>query len=108
MTGLQLPADVDVFGQHVRAPIVDVVQCRLAECAHDTRNSEDASISALCALDQADDRRKFSHLDFPEQRGAVPDARIARDGPDSRPLNKMLYKPADCVLVEQRIAVYAN
>ncbi len=53
---LQLPADVDVFGDHVRAPVADPVQRGTAEGDDHPGHGEDPPEHPLRALDQADDR----------------------------------------------------
>ena len=49
---LQLPADVDVFGDHVRAPVPDVRQRLSAKGGDDARDGKDTAIDPLCPLDE--------------------------------------------------------
>ena len=51
---------------------------------------------------------EFAYLQTAQQRGAVADARIAGNGADARPGDKMPHEPARGIAIEQRVAVNAD
>lgn len=105
---LQLPADVDVFGEHVVAPVAHLFQRMLAEHHHHARHRQQPAVHLLGALDQADDGRELAHLHAPQQRGARADARVARHRADGRVLQQVPDHPGDGIHVQDRIAVDAH
>src|SRR3546814_20737010 len=67
MVALQLPADVDVLGDHIEAPIAHVIKCTTTEGCDNTGHRENSAIDALCALYEAYDRGEHADLELPEQ-----------------------------------------
>src|SRR3546814_8863703 len=67
MVALQLPADVDVLGDHIEAPIAHVIKCTTTEGCDNTGHREDSAIDALFALYEAYEDRKSTRLNSSHQ-----------------------------------------
>ena len=105
MALLQLPADVDVFGNHVGAPVAHVIQRLATECSHHPRNREHLAIHTLGSLDQADDGRELPHLQAPHQRGAGAHTRVTRHRAHTRKLHQRCHQVRNRIPIEQGIPV---
>ncbi len=105
---LELPADVDIFGDHVRAPVPDVRQRLSAKGGNDAGDGKDPAIDPLRPLDEPNDGRKLAHLNAANQRGARANARVPGNSPDVRVLNQRRYQIGSGVAVQQGVAVNAD
>ncbi|MNV60314.1 hypothetical protein D3C71_1527730 [compost metagenome] len=108
VVALQFPADVDVLGDHVQAPVAHAVQRRAAERRDDARHREDLAVDALGALDESDDRRELAHLDAADHGGPGADTRVAGDGAHARVVDQRRHKVGGGVGIQHRVAVDAD
>ena len=108
MAQLKLPAYVDVFRDHIRAPVPDVRQRLAAKGGDDAGHGKDPAIDPLRAFDKANNGRELAHLNAPNQRGSRAYARIAGDRADVRILNQRGYQINRSVAVEQGVAINAD
>ena len=108
MAELKLPADIDIFGDHIRAPVADVRQ-RLATKGGDyAGDGKDPAIDPLRTFDQPDDRRELADLNAADQRGSGADPRVAGDRADVGILNQRRHQVGGGIAVEQGVAVDAD
>ncbi len=105
---LEFPADVDVFGDHVRAPATHRLHRRLAKGHHHPGHGKDGAIDALGPLDETYDGTELTGLDLADDGGAGTHPRVAGDGPHLGALDEVFHHPAHSVMVEHGIAVYAH
>ena len=108
MIELQLPADVDVFGDHVGAPVADAIQRTAAKRSDDPGHGKHPAVDPLGALDQADDRRELTDLDAPDQGRARSNTRVASHRAHPWIVDQRRHQIGRSILIQQGIAVDAH
>ena len=105
---LELPADVDVFGDHVRAPVPDVRQRLSAKGGDDAGDGKDPAIDPLRPLNEPNDGGELAHLNAANQRGARANARVPGHRADVGILNQRGHQISGGIAIEQGVAVNAD
>ena len=108
MAELKLPADINIFGDHIRAPVADVRQRLAPEGGDHPGDGKDPAIDPLRPLDKPNDRRELTHLNAADQRGSGADPRIAGDRPDVRIVDQRRDQPGRGIPVQQGVAIDAD
>ena len=108
MAELKLPADINIFSDHIRAPVADVRQRLAPEGGDHARDGKDPAIDPLRPLDKPNDRRELPDLNAADQRGSGADPRIAGDRPDVRIVDQRRDQPGRGIPVQQGVAIDAD